>query len=104
MKKSELKQMIREIIVEETVKVGTIIMMHGKRYKKQSNNKWIEVSIDGLSKKEHEQEIKILQKVEENPGNEVNDRRKAQDEQNKHHDEAMKLSNKEYTSDELLTK
>ena len=86
---------------EKKEDLGSIHEYNGKKYKKQANGKWLEVSEHGMTKKEHEQEIKYHQKVEENKGNEVSDRRKAQDEQDKHHKLASKLSDKEYTDDEV---
>lgn len=65
-------------------------------YKKVAEGKWVKVSEHGMTKREHENEKKNAQKIEENQGNEVSDRRKAQDEQNKHHKAAENLDDKEY--------
>lgn len=73
----------------------------GKRYKLQPNGKYLEVSEHGMTKKDFEGEIMYYQKVEENMGNEVSDRRSAQDKQNKYHSIASKLSDKEFTKEEL---
>lgn len=82
--------------------IGETRVWNGKKVKKVAEGKWVEVSeTHNMSKKEHEQEIKYYQKVEENKGNEVSDRRKAQDEQDKHHKLASKLSDKEYTDEEI---
>ncbi len=81
-----------------------IIEKDGKRYKLQSNGKYLEVSEHGMTKKDFEREIIYYQKVEENMGNEISDRRKAQDEQDKYHSIASKLSDKEFTKEELENK
>lgn len=80
---------------------GEIRTWGGKKYKKQLNGKWLEVSEYGLTKKEHEGEIKNLQKTEENKGNEISDRRRAQDEQEKQHKASSKLSDKEHSDEEV---
>ena len=81
-----------------------VIEKDGKKYKLQSNGKYLEVSEHGMTKKDLEREIMYYQKVEENMGNEISDRRKAQDEQDKYHSIASKLSDKEFTKEEIENK
>ena len=69
---------------------GNIVMHEGKKYKKQSNGKWVEISTHGLTKEEHSKKI-----------NEFASKPNAHWEYNFHMANANKLSNKEYTADEI---
>lgn len=95
------KAITEDLAKGKAATIGEIRIWNGKKYKKQPNGKWLEVSEHGMARREHEQEIKYHQKVEENRGNEISDRRKAQDEQDKHHKAASKLSDKEFSDEEV---
>lgn len=108
MKKSELKQLIRESyneILKEEIKE-----VNGKRYKKQSNGKWVEVSELGMTKNEHENisdefwhAFELNTRFVPNPGSKSKLKLQSQLEANaiEHSDLAKLLSNKEYTDEEL---
>lgn len=84
-------------------KVGIIHEHNGKKYKLQSNGKWLEVSEHGMTKKEHE-EAKAKAKIgSETAFREVRrkDLEKYDEEQDIHHNAKSKLSNKEYTDEEV---
>lgn len=92
--------------IEKGVKanIGEIRIWGGKRVRKQSNGKWVEVSEQSLSKKEHEN-MNFYHDKESNRWRNVegkNDLRVSHDERKFEHKElASKLSDKEYDESEL---
>lgn len=106
MKKSELKQIIKEsirqILKEEIKEFG------GKRYKKQYNGKWVEVSEHGMTKKEHKNLLislnKDKQEYRKKQLNSISASRSLDStigKINDHKNAASKLSDKEYDEEEL---
>ena len=96
MKKSELKQLIRESykeLLKEEIKT-----INGKKYKKQSNGKWVEVSKFGMTKKEHNYQANYSKEMSEKPSLHTS---KHEDAEKWHKTEASKLSEKEYSDEEL---
>ena len=86
-----------EDMIEKAKKanIGDIRIWNGKKYKKQANGKWMEVSEHGMTKEEHR-----IAKVESartqgrhNPG--------GYEDTKKHREAADKLSDKEYDEGEL---
>lgn len=78
----------------ENKPVGSIHEHNGKKYKKQSNGKWVEVSEHGMTKKEHEFKESSHRTMKEK----VQHWGKAheENEEKKHQEAASKLSDKEY--------
>ena len=100
MKKSELKQLIKESIrqiLKEEIKE-----FKGKRYKKQPNGKWMEVSEYDMTKKEHQMKGNSVRHEYYKKGDSMGDWDKNKVENaSKHFKEASKLSDKEYDENEL---
>lgn len=70
--------------------IGEIRDWGGKKYKKQPNGKWMQVSEShGLTKKEHEDKSKYYESIE------------TKTHAKRHTDEAFKLSDKEYDDKEV---
>jgi hypothetical protein len=75
-------------------------MWGGKKYKKQSNGKWLEVSEHGLSKKEHNEKSKLHKENSESQQHSYV--KEAQRKESvKHSNSASKLSDKEYSDEEV---
>lgn len=85
--------------------IGDIHIWDGKRYKKIANGKWVEVSEShGMSSKEHgimAQDLKERSDKTTNRGISTKESIKYNDEANSHANIAGKLSDKEYTDEEL---
>lgn len=85
--------------------IGEVRTWGGKKYKKQSNGKWMQVSEShGMTKKEHEARVpfhhaKTLGKV--NNQKMADEQDKHFEEEEKHKTAASKLSDKEYDESEL---
>ena len=83
--------------------VGEIHTWNGKRYRKEANGKWVEVSEHGMSKKEHED------KAGEHRSNMETSNKKGEGhiyyremaKRDEHKDVAGKLSDKEHTDEEV---
>lgn len=85
----------------ENKPVGSTHEHNGKKYKKQANGKWLEVSEShGLTKKEHEFKESSHRTMKEK----VQHWGKAheENEEKKHQEAAPKLSDKEYTDEEVM--
>lgn len=81
--------------------IGDIHIWGGKRYKKISNEKWVEVSEHGMSKKEHEGFISDV--IRENLGKKLKkeDNRLIENQLEAHKIFSSKLSDKEYDESEF---
>jgi len=78
--------------------VGSIHEHNGKKYKKQDNGKWLEVSEQGLTKKEHDKawvDIGLNSSPSDFYSHHFQATRK------KHQEAASKLSDKEHTDEEI---
>jgi len=90
--------------------IGEIRVWRGGRYKKQANGKWVEVSEHGMSKREHESKSEYYHGKGSSHVNENNSNRgslgaKMNFEASKYNKEqASKLSDKEYSDEEMSEK
>lgn len=84
-------QVSRDVIekARKAATVGEIREWKGKRYKKQPNGKWLEVSEHGMTKKEHQRRMVELSNVHGSKGHQ------------KHVQAAKELSDKEYDESEI---
>lgn len=83
----------------ENKSVGSTHEYNGKKYKKQSNGKWLEVSEShGITKKEHNYQANYSKEMSEKPSLHTS---KHEDAEKWHKTEASKLSDKEHTDEEV---
>lgn len=76
-----------------------VIEKDGKKYKLQSNGKYLEISEQGMTKKQHERDRDYFSKRAASEGR-VNNKT-SEENVRKHHTAASKLSDKEFTKEEL---
>jgi hypothetical protein len=93
-------------VIEKSAKgmVGEIREWSGKKYKKQANGKWMQVSDKGLTKREHIKITEDLKSEAKNPkGSEFkyNSTHPAWKEAETHYNIADKLSNKQHSDEEV---
>lgn len=93
---------IKELISESKLKepeLSKVIEKDGKKYKLQSNGKYLEISEQGMTKKQHERDRDYFSKRAASEGR-VNSKT-SEENVRKHHTAASKLSDKEFTKEEL---
>jgi len=79
--------------------IGDIHVWGDRRYRKIANGKWVEVSEShGISKREHEYQSEYAKEMSERPSLHT---QKYKDDEKWHKNEASKLSDKEYTDEEV---
>jgi len=110
------KSLGNDIEKAKSASIGEIHIWNGKKFKKQLNGKWTEVSEHGLTKKQHisegeDEEARALHTSNmkgENKNLSISERTKKFnkhiEESNKHHKLASKLSDKEYSDEEVGVK
>lgn len=97
-----MKSFSNDIEKGKAAQVGEIRVWQGKKMRKQSNGKWVEVSESGMSKKEHLESLKRSQDIEreyERQGSKTPLHHKQ--EINTQLSASSKLSDKEYDESEL---
>lgn len=78
--------------------IGDIHVWSGKRYKKIGEGKWVEVSEQGLNKKEHEYQSDYSRQMSEKPSLHT---AKHRSDEKWHKEQSNNLSDKEYTDEEI---
>ena len=81
--------------------IGEIRTWNGKKYKKQVNGKWLEVSESGMSKKEHETQAYSKNTIYTHLGKTDREKDQALKEYSKHKKESSELSDKEHSDEEV---
>lgn len=98
--KSEFKNL--EDVIEKSHKaatIGEIREWSGKKYKKQPNGKWLEISeSQGMTKKQHNYQANYSKEMSEKPSLHTS---KYEDAEKWHKTEASKLSDKEHSDEEV---
>jgi hypothetical protein len=82
--------------------VGEIRVWNGKKMKKQANGKWLEVSDKGMTKREHKEKHDINYHKSSQPGVSYNSLRKLRSVADDHKWLSDKLSDKEYSDEEVM--
>lgn len=104
--KDELDLVKRAVVINHIEKgtkanIGEIREWSGKKYKKQPNGKWVEVSEShGLNKRDHEDEAKSKRVIAWNTKDDEY-RKKFSDESKLNEEAASKLSDKEHSDEEV---
>lgn len=90
-----------DLVKAKPASVGEIRQWGNKKYKKQPNGKWIEVSEHGMTKKEHEFESDLHDEKSKDSGFNSKHQEESKDKSGYHKNVASKLSYKEYDESEL---
>jgi hypothetical protein len=82
----------------ENKPVGSIHEHNGKKYKKQSNGKWVEVSEHGMTKEEHAKELSLSgdRRIDRRTNRNIKVREAQLASASEHYKQFLKLSDKEY--------
>lgn len=84
--------------------IGETRVWNGKKMRKQANGKWVEVSEQGKTYKEHKEEADKLQdewlKLDRQ-GGAYRKSKELKEKHSPHYDQVIKLSDKEYTDEEV---
>ena len=97
--KSQFGKLLDVIEKGKPATIGEIREWSGKKYKKQPNGKWLEVSEHGMTKKEHEDRSE--QEKFSHRGSGYKQVIEAKENSKKHSEQASTLSDKEHSDEEV---
>ena len=98
------KSKINDLIKSKTANIGEIHTWNGKKFKKQTNGKWLEVSESGKTKKEHEAQIESTKREMNSIGDKFGGKTNLGSWRNaikNNENHAKKLSDKEHSDEEV---
>jgi hypothetical protein len=95
----ELMKSVNDIQKGKVAQVGEVRVWQGKKFRKQPNGKWVEISDKGMSKKDHEDYIEMEKFSRSGSGGKESG--KTNENIKRHQEISSRLSGKEYDDSEL---